>query len=393
MIRVLFVANAYAPLLEGGAERAARRQVEQLRNAGHEVTVLTTDGTTSIRPVARARPGAEGVLEFPSPNVYHVSSRPKHRWTRPIWAACDLVNPVSARLVAAVADRVRPDVVVTSNLWSISTSVWRPLAERAPLLHVLHDGSTVCQTGYFDHGGRDCFGTLQPCRALLAVRRHQSAAVTSVIAPSQFLLDTATRAGLFQRARAVQVPNPAPVLPPPVERPGGRGPLSVAFVGNIQRYKGFDVLLEACRTSAVAVLHVVGSGDEALLIQARDQLGSRLILHGRVPSQRVAEILERCDALVMPSSCHENMPTVLLEGQAAGLAVISTRSGGAPEVIVEGVDGLIVERRATAQLRSALERLAGDPDLRLRMGVAARATAAHRAAAEDRFVPTVESCR
>lgn len=390
-MRVLVVANLYPPLSEGGAERATLMQVSQLRDAGHDVTVLTTDGTTGLWPIPQPRAGAEGVLETASPNIYHVLSRPTQRWRRPVWAALDLVNPVSARLVARVADRVRPDVVLTSNLWNLSTSVWHPLARRARVLHVLHDGSTVCQTGFFNHGGTDCFGTLQPCRALIAVRRRQSAVVGTVLAPSFFLLDAATGAGLFPKARAIRVPNPAPALPPPAARTDRDGPLAVAFVGKVERYKGFDILVEACTTDAVAALHVVGSGDERLMQAARDKLGDRLIAHGQVSAERVAEVLENCDALVMASVCHENMPGVVLEGQAAGLAVISTRSGGAVEVITDGVDGLLVERGSAEQLRVALERLAAKPDLRLRLGAAARAAAEIRAATQDRFVTTVES--
>jgi len=390
-VRILVVANLYPPLVEGGAELATRRQVAQLRDAGHTVAVLTTDGTIGLRPVPRPRAGMPCVLETPSPNIYHILSRPTHRWKRPVWAAFDLFNPISARLVAQVCNRVRPDVVITSNLWNLSTSVWRPLAHRAPVIHVLHDGSTVCQTGVFNHGGFDCFGTLQPCRAMLAVRRRQSAVVGTLLAPSRFLLGATAEAGLFRRARTAYVPNPAPSLPAIVDRAGRRGPLAVAFVGNIERYKGFDIVVGGCVTDAVATLHVVGSGDEELISDARTRLGDRLVLHGRVPPEQVAKVLAASDALVMASICHENLPSVVLEGQAAGLTVISTRSGGTVEVVTDGVDGLLIERGSTDQLRAALERLVADPELRLRLGAGGRAIAERRAVRQDCFVATVES--
>lgn len=62
----------------------------------------------------------------------------------------------------------------------------------------------------------------------------------------------------------------------------------------------------------------------------------------------------------------------LLEAMAAGLPVVATGVGGSPEVVVDGVTGLLVPPGDAAALADALTRLAQDPDLRHEMGAAGK---------------------
>ena len=63
---------------------------------------------------------------------------------------------------------------------------------------------------------------------------------------------------------------------------------------------------------------------------------------------------------------------------AAGRAVIASRVAGIPDVVTDGVDGLLVEPADVDGLTAALQRLAGDPGLRQRLGAAARETVSSR---------------
>src|SRR5262249_2153283 len=75
--------------------------------------------------------------------------------------------------------------------------------------------------------------------------------------------------------------------------------------------------------------------------------------------------------LVLPSYV-EGMPNALLEGMAAGLPVIASRVGAIPDVVEDGVSGLLVEPRDVEALSRALARLADSPSDRWRMGKAAQ---------------------
>jgi glycosyltransferase involved in cell wall biosynthesis len=77
------------------------------------------------------------------------------------------------------------------------------------------------------------------------------------------------------------------------------------------------------------------------------------------------------DILVLPS-LSEGRPNVVLEAHACGLPVVATNVGGTPELLEDGVNGLLVPVGDSDALAGALRRLATDHDLRLRLGVAAR---------------------
>jgi glycosyltransferase involved in cell wall biosynthesis len=81
----------------------------------------------------------------------------------------------------------------------------------------------------------------------------------------------------------------------------------------------------------------------------------------------VAPYYEFLDALIL-TSANEGTPVVAIEALAAGKPVVSTRVGGVPDVVEDGEDGLLVAPQDVEGLADALERLAGDRDLRARFG-------------------------
>jgi colanic acid/amylovoran biosynthesis glycosyltransferase len=100
--------------------------------------------------------------------------------------------------------------------------------------------------------------------------------------------------------------------------------------------------------------------------------------HGQLAREDVATVRGRADFMLVPSVTaadgdEEGIPVVLMEAMAAGLAVVATRHGGIPELVVDGETGLLVPERDGPALARALGRLIADPQLRLRLSRAARA--------------------
>ncbi len=87
------------------------------------------------------------------------------------------------------------------------------------------------------------------------------------------------------------------------------------------------------------------------------------------------EAYRSADIFVLPCRVsadgdRDGLPNVLLEAQSQKLACVSTKISGIPELIEDGVTGVLVEARAPASLANALERLIADPALRQRLGEA-----------------------
>jgi glycosyltransferase involved in cell wall biosynthesis len=169
-------------------------------------------------------------------------------------------------------------------------------------------------------------------------------------------------------------------------------PHGAPLVGNVAAlvpHKGQRYLVEAAalvvRRMPDARFLIVGDGElRATLEQAvrREQLEKHVIFTGFRPD--VLSLIKGFDLFVM-SSVTEGLGTSLLDAMAASRAVVATRTGGIPEVVVDGETGLLVPPRDAHALAEAIIRLLGDESLRAAFGRAGRQRVERRFSA-DRMV-------
>jgi glycosyltransferase involved in cell wall biosynthesis len=159
-------------------------------------------------------------------------------------------------------------------------------------------------------------------------------------------------------------------------------PVRVATTGILEYRKGVDVLLDACaRIDAPVHVDVFGEGSLRGELERRaERLGVEAVFHGSVPD--VAERLHDVDVFALPTR-GDNLPVAVLEAMALALPVVATRTGGVPELVVDGETGVLVEPDDAHGLAAAIARLAGDEDTRLRFGRAGAARVAARFEAGD----------
>jgi glycosyltransferase involved in cell wall biosynthesis len=177
---------------------------------------------------------------------------------------------------------------------------------------------------------------------------------------------------------------------PPIELPGA--PRAV-FVGVLERYKGVDVLAEAWRRVVErrpdASLLIVGDGPAAPLVRALvDDLPERTRWERRLSSDEVARALDESTVLVLPSRS-EGLPRVVIEAFCRGRPVIGTRAGGVPDIVEDGVNGLLVPPGDPEALADALDRVLSDRGLQRRLAEEARASAEHWLQTPDEYAERV----
>ncbi len=156
------------------------------------------------------------------------------------------------------------------------------------------------------------------------------------------------------------------------------GDLRLLSVGRLEREKGHSVLLDAIarlRDHGTTVqLDLVGDGTrlESLQRQAR-KLGidDLVTFSGAVGQDRIREHYRRADAFCLPS-LGEGIPVVLMEALAMGLPAIASNTMGIPELIEDGVTGLLVPAGRPDELGHAIERLARDRSLGRRLAETGR---------------------
>lgn len=170
-----------------------------------------------------------------------------------------------------------------------------------------------------------------------------------------------------------------PVLFAPRPPPRDNETFEVLCVGRLTPAKGQHVLLEA-----VAALlaqgrrlraRIVGAGidDEPLRAHARAlQLdATAVVFEGAIDQDRIRDFYARADVFCLPSFA-EGVPVVLMEAMSMQIACVTTQVAGIPELIRDGVDGLLVPPSNVQALAGALARLMDDPALRERLGRAGR---------------------
>lgn len=153
---------------------------------------------------------------------------------------------------------------------------------------------------------------------------------------------------------------------------------TIVFVGSLEVYKNIDGLAAAWRRVAHelpdAHLLVVGKGSRRHVVEAlvRDLPGQ--VTHDlELPPDDVAARMDAARALVLPSY-PEGLGRVVLEAFARGRGVVATNAGGIPDMVDDGVQGLLFPPGDTDALVAALRRVLLDRELAVRLGDAALAT-------------------
>jgi colanic acid/amylovoran biosynthesis glycosyltransferase len=184
-------------------------------------------------------------------------------------------------------------------------------------------------------------------------------------------------------------PDRVPIIPMGVNTDefrdaGGRSflpnRLHMVTVARLNPTKGHEIALESMRLALDqgCNLHytIAGEGPHrgAVVEQVRRlNLADRVALPGIISEDAVLRLLQEADVFVLPSfGLGEAAPVSVMEAMACGLSVVCSRIGGTPDMITDGVDGILVEQKDVAGLASAMLMLAGNVERRAELGRAAR---------------------
>lgn len=152
----------------------------------------------------------------------------------------------------------------------------------------------------------------------------------------------------------------------------------IGTIANIFPRKGFEYLIDALeairQTFPNICCFIVGKGDSSYLEKLQQRvrqkgLDSNIVFAGF--QANVYDYLNMLDVFVLPSVL-EGFGIVLIEAMAMGKPVVATSVGGIPEVVEDGVTGILVTPRDSQQLADAVGRLLQDPQLSWQMGHAGR---------------------
>jgi glycosyltransferase involved in cell wall biosynthesis len=359
-MKVVLAHNRYR--LAGGEERHVDLLANALSSSGIEVERFEKDSATIARRFLPKLKVATGLAYRPAVH------REFSRWL----------------------DDNGADVVHFHNIWPLLTpAALRAAKTRARVALTVHNYRFACAAGTLLSRNRThdvCIDRSSLACALrnprgswseslaygLALEVQRRASMLErwtdvLVTPSAFAAGVLIRAGISAR-RIEVVPHGTPE---PTHAREGRD--FALYVGRLSPEKGVETLLSATRLSGTPLV-VVGEGELAERCSGID--GVRFL--GPQTQTQLASLRARAAFAVVPSECFEVLSLAAIEALAAGLPVIATRTGGLPEVVDDGVTGLLVEAGDPGALACAMRCLMRDRDRVSEMGERAREVAARR---------------
>lgn len=338
---------AVGSLRLGGAEKQVCGLACQLQEAGHQVKIVLLEGGGPL----------EAVLEGTGVEWEDPGRRRVRRDDGRLLTGISLIGVGVYRiwLIWRALLRFRPEVVHTYLPWSSMVVLPMAWIRRVPVRV----------------GSRRNIS--EPTRGAAAVRLAERLAESCahvVVANSNGVAEFAQRRGLpAHKIRIIH--NGVSLAGQPAE--AGADPPTGLVVANLRPVKGLLTLVGALRLlENPPIVRVVGEGPQRRRLEtaiAEAGLEQVLILEGLNPNAH--KLWAEAQFGILPSH-EEGLPNAVLEAMAAGVPMIASRVGGVPELIEDGISGLMVPPAEPQALAGAIARLAGDPELRRRMGAAAR---------------------
>ncbi|MBI3301264.1 MAG: glycosyltransferase family 4 protein [Deltaproteobacteria bacterium] len=375
-MRILQVVHGFPPHEWAGTELVTLHLSQALRARGHQVTVFTRTAAPGAAEFSVREERLDGLEVVRVVNNYmHTSS------FRLLYD-----NPFFDEAFVRLLDRVQPEVIHFQHLQHLSVSLITLAAALGhPTVLSLHDFFFPCHLiNLVDTRGRLCSGPEEGERCVSClqdyappeeVRRRFSLMgqilqlPDLILTPSTFLAQKILSYFPLLREKVRPVTLGVKLVPDIARERAPGAPLRILYVGVLLPHKGAHVLIEALKglpsdTLEVSVYGAVVSSEQSYADRLREAAqGLPVHFYEPYPHDQIGSILSRHDVLVMPMIWEETFSLLTREALMAGLPVIAARRGALPEVVQDGMNGLLFEPENAADLRRCLARLIAEPRL------------------------------
>jgi len=234
------------------------------------------------------------------------------------------------------------DLVITNNLKGIGLLTPRLLKKlKIKHVHILHDIQLIYPSGLMLYGEeKKVEGFFSKIYSFFLSFIFHSPDV--VISPSNWLLDFHVRKNFFKFSKKIVLPNPTKIEIG--EQKKDSHIFRFIFVGQIENYKGYSILVDAFKklNNSNSELVIIGNGTKMGDLRKMAEGFEKIKIMGKIKREEVFDLMKGSDYLIVPSLCYENSPTVIYEAASVGLPVIASRIGGIPE-LVEKFGGILFE--------------------------------------------------
>jgi len=335
-MKIVIINNLYGKYARGGAERIVEIVVDELVRRKHQVLVILAKPIKGVQPpIGGWTPTQDAFYPWNVISYYNLYKLPK--FIHPLWHLINIFNLQSYFKIKKNLKSEKPDIVMTHNLMGVGFLI--PLAIRAcniKHIHTIHDIQLLHPSGLMNVNEEKKIDSFF-AKIYQVINKKLFFGVGVVISPSEWLMNEHIKRGFFKKAQRVILPNPINT-PSCLARKvnDGSNKFIFLYVGQIEKHKGIDVLLESfIKLEGNNVLWIVGDGKESQKSKVKSQKSKNdnIKFFGRKTSAEVQELMQKANCLIVPSLCYENQPTVIIEAVQNNLPIIASDIGGIPEML------------------------------------------------------------
>ncbi len=382
-MKIVMVNKYYHPA--GGPEEVVLRTSQRLESYGHTVIPFSMQHPRNL--------ASKYEDYFVSPVDYNHHS--KLPWNLVRTASRIVFNPQAKTKMERLINDVRPDVVHLHNIYhQLSPSILLPLKKHGiPVVMTLHDFKLLCPNYTFMRGEKpceECSGKhfhravrhrcvknsyLKSAVSALEMYVHRlgrfyTDMVDRFIALSRFSQQKLIQYGLPSE-KVTYLPNCTDI---PVCNTQPAHERYILFLGALSDKNGAFNLVKAMRHLPAVRLKMAGEGEQAPMIQnyIRENAMHNVELLGFITGRELERTMSDCEFLVFPSNCYHNCPMSVLQCFARGKPVIGSNLGSIPELVRNGVTGLLSEPGDETTLAEAILLLWQRPHMTGELGRNAR---------------------
>ena len=374
-MRILVLSNLYPPHFIGGYELGCRDIVEALRKRGHEVLVLTS---------------MYGVGSPQSDALVHRTLETKIGKAAPkssMHAIFDLLKleSVNQKRLSVACNSFKPDVVYAWNMYGISnTLILRAQELELPISIFVSDQwlsqwrhQSILKQWKLGASHSNVETRLKLLRFALGMTGLIPSQLQLDMSHAQFCSEFLRDSIIEDKERVAKAliihwnVDTTRFRPDENRITGGK----FIYSGQLIPDKGVHIALEAfckaitCNQSLDATFTIAGGTTDKAYVAGLKEIPKRYGLEkkvkfiGKVARETLPEIYREHDILLFPSLWDEPFSIALLEGMASGLAVVGTMTGGTPEILQDGINGLTYPKESVDECAAQIERLLNSPEL------------------------------
>jgi len=391
--KILYVLHNHPALFPGGAEAYALELYEALRESTEFEPLLVARIGPNVASARTSHPGAPFSVAGDDPNQYFLFTETSDF---EFFTMTSRDKGLYTRYIADFIEAHKPDIVHFQHTLFIGfdvVSAVRRLLPDVPIFYTLHEYLPICHrdgqmlrtsgelcTHASPRRCNECFPAIPPQDFFLRERFIKSHLehVDMFLAPSQFLLERYVDWGIprdrirFEDYGRTREHHIVPDVPPP-----GATRNRIGFFGQLNYFKGVDVLMEAMTllgdrgVDAHMMLHGANlelqpqrfQDDLNALLEGIDQGPRNVTLAGRYEHADLPRLMAEIDWVVVPSRWWENSPLVIQEAFLHDRPVICSDIGGMAEKVADGVNGLHFRAGDPRSLARVLETAVATPGL------------------------------